>query len=54
MLVWTVVCLGVALLLSDEPRRFAQPPPAIFAFGVMSIVWALGVVGWMLARAVLL
>ena len=53
LLVWSVLCLGLAFLAGSGATRRTSGPPIIPGLGVGCVGWALGVGAWMLARAVL-
>ena len=53
LLVWSVLCLGLAFFAGSGAETTTSGPPIVFGLGLGCVVWALGVGAWMLARAVL-
>ena len=52
LLVWSVLCLGLAFFAGSGAKTTTSGPPLIFGLGVGCVVWACGVVAWMGVRAV--
>jgi hypothetical protein len=50
LVIWTAFCLGNALVGASGPRKVGENQPALNAFGWFTIIWAAGLLIWMLVE----